>query len=255
MEIKKTKNYSIFKFDPAKNRSINYSHLARLKAAITNKNLLADNPIVVDANHTVIDGQHRLMAAQQMGVDVYYFVAQNMTLEDTASINGSSKKWTIEDYLSLYVKEGRPSYLWVNSIKTKYPFLTLTKIIELGYYGDQFKGKTAFTSGNYEANDIDFAERVISFIQDYKEFTKNYRHTAFVDAIKYLVGLGIYDHSRMMQKMKYAASKLRPQICTNGYVKNLEEIANYQTTEKYRVNFPEKRPNSAYRADKKLIKK
>ncbi len=227
----------------------------RLKEAIKEKNLLADNPIVVDTNHVVIDGQHRLMAAQQLGVDIYYFVASTMTLSDTAKINGSSRKWTTDDYIDLYVKNGVPSYLWIKSMKTKFPFLTISQIVKLGNYGDQAVSRARFYSGTYDANDIEFAETVVEYVEDYSKFTEDYRRVAFVEAIEYLVGLGVYDHSRMMQKMKYAASKLRPQICTNGYVKNLEEIANYQTMEKHRVNFPEKRPHSAYRVDKKVVKK
>jgi len=51
MEIKKTKNYSIFKFDSTKNRAINYPHLSRLKDAISKNNLLSDNPIVVPTSY------------------------------------------------------------------------------------------------------------------------------------------------------------------------------------------------------------
>lgn len=255
MEIKNTKNYSTFKFDTNKNRTINYTHLTRLKEAIKEKNLLADNPIVVDTNHVVIDGQHRLMAAQQLGVDVYYFVASTMTLSDTAKINGSSRKWAMDDYMDLYVKNGVPSYLWMKSMKAKFPFLSITKIMELGNYGDLYVSKARFYAGTYDANDIEFAGTVAEYVNDYSKFTKDYRRDSFIGAIEYLVGSGIYDHSRIMQKMKYAASKLRPQICINGYVKNLEEIANYQTTEKTRVDFPEKRPGSKYRVDKKLVKK
>lgn len=255
MEIKHTQNYSTFKFDTNKNRTINYSHLMRLKEAIKEKNLLPDNPIVVDTNFVVIDGQHRLMAAQQLGVDIYYFVASTMTLLDTAKINGSSRKWTTDDYIDLYVKNGVPSYLWIKSTKTKFPFLTTSQIIKLGNYGDQTVSRARFFAGTYDANDIEFAETVIGYVEDYSSFTEDHRRVAFIEAIEYLVGLGIYDHSRMMKKMKYASSKLRPQICTNGYVKNLEEIANYQTAEKYRVSFPEKRRYAAYRLDKKLDRK
>lgn len=252
MEIKKTKNYSIFKFDTNKNRTINYPHLMRLKDAITKNNLLSDNPIVVDEFNVVIDGQHRLMAAQQLGADVYYFVAQKMTISDTASINGTSRKWKVEDYLELYAKAGNPNYLWIKSIKSRYEFLTLTQILKLGNYGDQFKSKSDFCVGKYEANDIEFAEKVALYVNDYKELTKFFFHTSFINAIEYLVGIGVYDHSRMMQKMRYAASKLRPQVNANGYIKNLEEIANYQTGQKNRVIFPEKRQNQEYRIDKKL---
>ena len=255
MEIKNTKNYSTFKFDTNKNRTINYTHLTRLKESIKEKNLLPDNPIVVDTNHVVIDGQHRLMAAQQLGVDIYYFVASTMTLSDTAKINGSSRKWEMDDYLDLHVKNGVPSYLWIKSMKAKFPFLTTAQIVKLGNYGSAAVSRARFYAGTYDANDIEFAGTVAEYVKDYGKFTEYYRRVSFVEAIEYLVGLEIYDHSRMMQKMKYAASKLRPQICTNGYVKNLEEIANYQTAEKNRVNFPEKRPRSAYRVDKKLVKK
>ena len=53
------------------NRPINERYVTELKKEIERKNLLHVNPILVSDDYTVIDGQHRLAIAQDLGVPIY----------------------------------------------------------------------------------------------------------------------------------------------------------------------------------------
>jgi len=69
------KNLSRFRFS-AENRPINERHLTRLVSAIKEKNLLQDFPILVSYDMVIIDGQHRLLAAQKLGLPIFYRIAR-----------------------------------------------------------------------------------------------------------------------------------------------------------------------------------
>lgn len=69
--MKETKDYNIFKKHP-NNREIFHANLEKIKRSIQIKNLLEYRPIIVDKKMQVIDGQHRLEAARQLGVPIYY---------------------------------------------------------------------------------------------------------------------------------------------------------------------------------------
>lgn len=243
VEVRSTTNYGLFNFSPL-NRPIDPRHLAKLVVAIQEKNLLRDNPIAVDHNGCVVDGQHRLKAAEQLGVPIYYQFTVDMTIEDAAKINGPVKKWTLKDRLSVQIGAGNPEYIKLNQFCIRYPWLSLAAAIDLTYYGDRVQ--MDFATGGYKCNDLEFAEEVIHAVLDFAEYIPYYRETPFVSAVKHLLEHAEYDHRRMVEKLKYNSSMLHK--CTNSldYLKVFEGIYNYKTTEKYRANF-ERLPSASRR--------
>ena len=73
---------TVFSIFSPLNRPIDPRHLAEAGCSDQEKNLLRDNPIAVDHNGCVVDGQHRLKAAEQLGVPIYYQFTVDMTIED-----------------------------------------------------------------------------------------------------------------------------------------------------------------------------
>ena len=71
--MKKTKDYSQFKYLPG-NRDLVLNHVDRLVKSISKNNLLKNNPIMINKQGYILDGQHRLQAAEELGVDIYYNV-------------------------------------------------------------------------------------------------------------------------------------------------------------------------------------
>lgn len=229
-----TKNYSQFQFSP-RNRPIDQKHLNKLIAAIKNKNLLRDHPIQVDSNGIVIDGQHRLEAARQLNLSIYYQVTRDMTIDDTAAVNGPVKKWTTDDYFAVYCQEEREEYLKLKEFKQRYPWLSLRLAIDLTQYGDRVA--LDFTKGLYKCNDLAFATEVASALLDFSRYVTYYKEPPFVAAVKYLFEHAGYEHRRMMAKLEYASTMLRK--CTNSldYLKVFEDIYNYRTKEAFRMHF------------------
>jgi len=103
MQIFRTTNYDMFKISE-RNRLLDRNNLKRIKESISERNLLHINPIIIDTDHVVIDGQHRLQACRELGVHVCYTIADEH--EDAVGaiqqLNSAQKGWKIDDYLRYY---------------------------------------------------------------------------------------------------------------------------------------------------------
>jgi len=248
--IHETTDYDKFHVDKT-NRPIKYGHLQRMKAAIREKNFLSEFPIVVDADMNLLDGQHRLAAARELDVPVYYIVSNTMRLRDVPGVNDVHLGWTQPDHLHHYVEKSYPDYIALQRFTQQFPEIKLSDAIELchlngnkdgGWYGDIALGKkqviAMFVAGDYTVNNLPFAEKVASAVRDFKVYMKtHYKQRQFVRAIANLIAHPQYDHGRMMQKMEYLSAKLRPCVSTSDYLLLLSEIYNYKVRPKDVVEF------------------
>jgi hypothetical protein len=83
-----TTEYEKFNFIKG-NRGITEAHVNSIVNNILNDtDLLRFKPIMVNSNMGVLDGQHRLLAAQKAGVDIWYNVApDDINLVTIANLN------------------------------------------------------------------------------------------------------------------------------------------------------------------------
>lgn len=95
----KTKDYSLFSFLD-NNRSVKRSHVEGLKKKIKEIDMTMCNPITVDADMRIIDGQHRFYACKELGLPIYYVVKNDVDPEQAMiMLNQTSKKWEMMDWL------------------------------------------------------------------------------------------------------------------------------------------------------------
>jgi hypothetical protein len=107
--IKQTTDYQLFKKHPS-NRPLDEGNLAKLQRSITNCNMLELRPILVDRSMRVIDGQHRLEAAERLNLPVFYQVNEAAEAKDMIVLNAFQKSWVAEDYLKFFAAEGNEDY-------------------------------------------------------------------------------------------------------------------------------------------------
>jgi len=79
-KVYKTNDLSIFNQIKG-NRPPNPQHVRRLCDSIKTHGIL-QNPIIVNENMDIIDGQHRLLAAKESESSVYYIVVDGYSLEE-----------------------------------------------------------------------------------------------------------------------------------------------------------------------------
>lgn len=154
MEIKRTKNYEIFKFKK-ENREINYNKVLSLK------NKLIENgrqivPIICNKELEVIDGQHRLEALKELDWDVMYYIDEAVTTNDLISINNTQKNWGMMDYMHFYASSGNETYKKLEYLCKEYDELPLKAI--LAAVGAKYIKERRVKNGELNFTEEEFAE-------------------------------------------------------------------------------------------------
>ena len=113
--MERTKNYERFSLLEF-NRPLNRNHINDIKASISKNGYFTSNPIVVNEDMEILDGQHRFAALKEMGMEIPYEVikADYSTIID---MNTTQKRWGMEDYVNYYAeKSHNPSYVRLKRI-------------------------------------------------------------------------------------------------------------------------------------------
>ncbi len=187
--IKKTTDYDSF-LKIESNREVNHIHLRRIKQSIQQRNFLHLFPILINKDKEIVDGQHRLMAARQLGLPVYYMVDDEITKGDIAMMNSNRKSWTARDYIQYYAKEGRSEYKKLLKIITDYPKVTNTAAIKLmnKNTSSYFSGGSMMPpmrAGNLDATHADMAFKICDLCQ------KLYKHRDYVFRADFILSIKI----------------------------------------------------------------
>src|SRR5689334_1668429 len=135
------------------NRKIDPTNVYNKKKAILRKNQLPTNPIKVTKNFEVIDGQHRLEAAKELELPIYYMIVDDFEPEDLVEMHTIQSGWKIEDYLQNQVALGNENYIKFQQIMFQYDFsvrILLLWVSKRSRVGDKCSGIYAkFKGGEY----------------------------------------------------------------------------------------------------------
>jgi len=102
-----TTDYNRFKKTRG-NRPVDPTHVEQLKKLIAEKDLY--DPIRVNKNMEVIDGQHTLEARKQLDLKVPYIIMDSDDPLDVARLNTGRKNWSMVNYLDQHCARNKMDY-------------------------------------------------------------------------------------------------------------------------------------------------
>jgi hypothetical protein len=157
-EILKTSDYDMFTSFTS-NREIDSKHVNKLVKSIQSRDLLSINPILVDSNMRLIDGQHRLEAARILKVEIYYIISNEVTRLDISKLNSNQKNWTTMDYINFYTIEGKVEFLKLSKFLNSYPDITISAALTI--VSSTFtRNVTAIKNGQLDVENLNFGHQV-----------------------------------------------------------------------------------------------
>lgn len=232
--IEETRRYERFKFMIG-NREINDYHVGYLKKSISEKNLLPWNPIIVDENDCVIDGQHRLIAAQELFVPIYFVKCPGATIQDVATLNTDKTTWSTDQYLESYVTRGFPEYLRLKEFSDRYdiPTSVARRILSKNHKDIVRK----FRQGLFVADDQEHAKKVAELRTVVLPYVGEAfaSQLAFINALSFIAEKGFFRVDRMKEKLEKARKIIHFQRNRVSYIRTLEDI--YNEGERTAVSF------------------
>lgn len=223
--MKSTTDYSIFK-EFSSNREVDRKHVNQLVTSIMKKNLLNVNPIVVDKEMRVIDGQHRLAAAEILGVEIFY-IMEDINREDISLLNSNQKNWGSMDYINFYTVEKRSSFLQLSKLISDYPDMSISALLVLS----NSEGKRSLArlkEGDLDVLAIDHARSVGELCKDLNhQFQKDF---VFDSRFPLALGKAIKQENfridRLLEQIGAAPREFVPCHTKEQYLKMIEEIYN-----------------------------
>lgn len=231
-KIEVTKIYGLFQLMGG-NRPIDYNHVKRLKQEMrTNPHLLATNPISVNENMYIIDGQHRRMAAQELGVPLYYIVTPGITLEDTRSLNTTQKRWTLMDFARSYADSGREDYKIFVRVVNDYQNIA-PGILRMYLMGGEKAGmENDFKRGDFVVDDESHARNNIEKLDAIIRKSHVSINTPMARGfLRLFENPKDFDYDFFMQKLERESAQelLRPASAIRQCLRSIEDVYNFQS--------------------------
>lgn len=242
--VYETTNYDLFHLLP-ENRDVVPSHVRKLVGMIQQKNLLHLKPLDVTPDLGVIDGQHRLAAARELGLPIFYKVGEQLDDTDITTLNTASKNWVGSDWLKYWTVKRKPAYVALTDFMQRHPRISFSnaKIMLSGQAGGGTKFDV-FRAGRWDGaddEDVTKAEQVAELVECIMAEVPTFKqptHTGFVAALYYCVAeVQGFDAKELMRKIRQQPRSLVPCAGHKQWLKMLEDLYNYRNTADNRIRF------------------
>lgn len=233
-----TKNYTQFSFLEG-NRPINKAHKNAIKKSIEDKGYLL-TVIIVNAKKQIIDGQHRFIVCEELGLPIYYAIKRDYGLPEVHTYNQNTSNWGLNQFMNSYVSMGFKQYEVYKHFKQKYNFghaESMALLMGLAAAGGGTLTKD-FRNGKFKVRDLLGAEKIARHVYEFAAYYEGFRRANFVLAINKIVRtVGGYDPKRMIKKLQFQSAKLRDQTRVKDYIYVLEKIYNFKSQAANRLRF------------------
>ena len=250
MKVNITQDLTIFKFLKG-NRPPNPQHIKRLAASIKRYGMLI-NPILVNENHEIIDGQHRYLAAKETSSPIYYIIVSGYQLEQVHTLNMNQKNWTAKEFLHGYANMDLKDYIILRDFWQKHNWLRLTDAIALcsnttgsntqtlkiNKSGRVENRSKDFKAGTWTVGDMQLAETNALKIKSIEPFFQDgYNDSRFIGTMLTLFNNEKFSHDTFIQKLKLQRTALTK--CTNReqYKLLIEDIYNFKNRNKVNLRY------------------
>jgi len=205
---------------------------------MSEENLLDEAPIIVNENGEILDGQHRVTAALELGYKSVPCLVRSGNLELAQKLNKHTRNWSIMDFAFSYAAQGKKDYQIFLDYKNTWGFgINECLIILSGRHHQTFP---IFRAGNFQVRaSIAEAKAVAEAIQEYKNIVPNngYISRGFVLAFLKVYRTKGFSQKRMLHKLGMYPLQRCPD--SHMYLDALERIYNYRSPKEERIYFKE----------------
>jgi len=229
-----TYDYNLFKLHSS-NRPPN--HWPKIAKSLKKKDMSRYVPIIViatDEGYIIIDGQGRYFACMELGLPIYYIIAEDIGVEDIATFNTGQENWKPLDYLNFYANQGKLHYVRIKQFLSEHSNMKIRYIQSLWQAGSRkMSASEVFNTGEYTfpaeaAKKAAIVSQMLFAIEKNvpkKELKNTYSLVCALSSISLLDG---FEPNRMIQQVKKYPYVFRAQADQTHYKQILETLYNYR---------------------------
>jgi len=166
--ICETDDYSKFKFLDA-NRPV--THAKKIMESIQDIGVLWQ-PILVNENFEIIDGQGRFMAMKTLGKPIVYVVQPGLGIKHVRYLNQNATVWKLQDYAHSYAvgEDARQSYANLEVVRKQFPEFDHMMIVRsASKYTLLNNNQNKLRNGEYDGMDLEDMNVAISRLTELRK--------------------------------------------------------------------------------------
>ena len=248
--VYKTNRYELFK-ELQGNRPLNPQHIERLVDSIKNNGMLI-NPILVNENFEIIDGQHRFQGAVKAKKPLYIQFVFDYNLDKVHTLNLNQSNWTSKDYMYGYAAMGLEDYVLLKEFYEEQEVFTLTDCISMCSNvtsGAQFtvaenyrKNKRAnatqtFNEGTWKVKNLEKANEYAKNLKEIGKYFEGYNKTSFVGTMIGMYKKPHFSHEEFIKNLSRKSHMLHIAPTREQYKVMVEDIYNMHRRDKINLRF------------------
>jgi hypothetical protein len=234
-----TTDYDLFK-PHGEQQAMQPAHVKRLVKSMTDCGFISANPIHVykDGKQLrVIDGHHRLRAAQILKIPVFYVLGSKEDAWLIAPKNWAVRKWQADAFVNMYASRGLKDYVELLSyvkrgLQFKFAIALLSN--ETTNTGNQ---NDAIRNGTFKIKTRRYADEVIHIVDSCSSYNPEAKGSTFLSAIAVLVRIKEFLSEILISRIQTNPRMLVKCATREQMFELIEEIYNFRAREKINLAF------------------
>lgn len=191
------------------------------------------NPIMVNENMEIIDGQGRTIALTELGYPHYYYIVSGATINECRILNARQKNWSLMDYIESYAQAGGAiDYVWLKQAIAMYKNLPMEVVIfALGglqgaSYGEYVR------NGNFKIRDYNEGIEILDFLTQIQPYFEGQLITRTFKVITGLLFSNLIEKDRLLDSLKKYPYQIKTFTRVQDDLDILQDIYNYRRVNK-----------------------
>ena len=237
--ILETTDYELFDLHPV-NRDIGTTKL--LRESMKKYGFLDHKHINVVRNGGkklfIKEGHHRFHVARELGLPVKYVIGPDvLTIAEDEKIQ---RKWSLQDYLTSYVRAGNPHYILLKEYydKTSIKLGACISMLSGNAAGSGSNHQKTFKSGGFTIKTTQHAERVADIVGYMREQGIGFASAdLLVQALSRIVFVDSFNPSTLKQKIKSFPHLVKKQPTLKAYTEMFDFLYNFKSQAKIPLGF------------------
>ncbi len=207
------------------NRSVKQGHARSLqKEMLDHGNYLIDEPVEVNKNFKIFDGQHSFDAAKTLGLPIYYQISDNVNVSKIRLRNSNRKNWDWLDFAESYRDEEhnenyRQFLQLIEDSQEKFSVV----LFYCGVQSRTSKQTKDFLNGDFIMKDFERTQKMLGEYQELAETARVHKRE-FAFACYRFMDNSTYNHAKMLAKLRVHKDILKSVYLENEYYFTLQDI-------------------------------
>lgn len=190
------------------------------------------NPLLCNEKLEVIDGQNRLEAFKRLGLPIYYYCMEGLSLKEAQSLNMGQSNWNTENFVCSYASEGKQSYVFLLALFEEFKpisFIEIAAISKNEVTKNGF-GSSAIKNGSFEMSKAEYLVtqsklRVLHELLEQIDEINCERRLALT-GLAFCLGLKGTDSKRLIGIVKDKPTSIGSAYTPNEFLRNVQTVYN-----------------------------